>query len=122
MPVIDSRSFLQGILSERDLLKFTINSLRNSPIEANQERVRDIMQTKVLSAFPETPIREIARIMFEEKWARFQFLTKKKTSSRNRNKKRYTQAGNEQSTTRPLHLILFFAFTHEYPEGKTDSV
>ena len=78
MPVIDSRSFLQGILSERDLLKFTINSLRNSLTETNQERVRDIMQTKVLSAFPETPIREIARIMFEEKVGSVPILDKEK--------------------------------------------
>ncbi len=78
MPVIDSGSFLQGILSERDLLKFTIQNLRTSIVESNREKVKDIMQTKVLSAFPETPIREIARIMFEEKVGSVPILDKEK--------------------------------------------
>jgi acetoin utilization protein AcuB len=67
MPVVDESSYLQGILSERDLLKFTIEMLRNSQNQNIPKRIGDIMQKKVLSAFPETPIREIARIMFEEK-------------------------------------------------------
>lgn len=78
MPVVDSSNFLQGILSERDLLKHTIHTLRNSIIESNQEKVKDIMQSKVLSAFPETPIREIARIMFEEKVGAVPILDKEK--------------------------------------------
>jgi acetoin utilization protein AcuB len=40
--------------------------------------VKDIMQPKVLSAFPETPIREIARIMFEEKVGAVPILDKEK--------------------------------------------
>ncbi len=67
MPVVDNSYYLQGILSERDLLKFTIESLRNEEIQLLPKKVEAIMQKKVLSAFPETPIREIARIMFEEK-------------------------------------------------------
>ncbi|MBP9886983.1 MAG: CBS domain-containing protein [Leptospiraceae bacterium] len=67
MPVVDNSYYLQGILSERDLLKFTIENLRNEEIQLLPKKVEAIMQKKVLSAFPETPIREIARIMFEEK-------------------------------------------------------
>lgn len=85
MPVVDSNQFIQGILSERDLLKFTIELLRKT-IENNQAKVQDIMQRKVLSAYPETPIREIARIMFEEKVGSVPILDKeKKTFSRNCN-------------------------------------
>ena len=67
MPAVDDSNYLQGILSERDLLKITIESLRNEEFQLLPRKVEDIMQKKVLSAFPETPIREIARIMFEEK-------------------------------------------------------
>ena len=76
MPVVDSSFYLQGILSERDLLKFTIQSLRSSELEVIPRKVEEIMQIKVLSAFPETPIREIARIMFEEKVGAVPILNK----------------------------------------------
>lgn len=78
MPVVNSTSFLQGILSERDLLKFTIQNLRSSITETTDATVKEIMQTKVLSAFPDTPIREIARIMFEEKVGSVPILDREK--------------------------------------------
>ena len=45
------------------------------------------MQSKVLSAYPDTPIREIARIMFEEKVGSVQSLDREKTFGGNSNKK-----------------------------------
>ena len=78
MPVVNSTSFLQGILSERDLLKFTIQSLRSSITETTDATVKEIMQTTVLSAYPDTPIREIARIMFEEKVGSVPILDREK--------------------------------------------
>lgn len=77
MPVVNASLQVQGILSERDLLKFTISNLR--AVSPNfKALVEEIMQKKVLSAYPESPIRDIARIMFEEKVGAVPILDKEK--------------------------------------------
>lgn len=68
LPVINAEKKIVGMLSERDLLRHTIEVLRNSNIELGHlTEIQKIMKTKILTAFPETPIREIAKIMFEER-------------------------------------------------------
>jgi acetoin utilization protein AcuB len=68
LPVLDPEEKLVGILSERDLLKFTIESLRRQDvIDWKNTPIGEIMKRKILTAFPDTPIREIAKIMFEER-------------------------------------------------------
>jgi acetoin utilization protein AcuB len=65
IPVINPDQTLFGIVSERDLFRFTIERYRQSANSVNY--VRDITKKKTLTAFPNTPIRDLARIMFEEK-------------------------------------------------------
>ena len=55
---------LIGILSDRDLLKEFI-ALQNK--ERAMINVSEIMRTDILSATPDTEIREIARVLFEER-------------------------------------------------------
>ncbi len=68
LPVLDSEKKLVGMLSERDLLKFTIENLRGLDVnDGRHTPIGEIMKRKILTAFPDTPIREIAKIMFEER-------------------------------------------------------
>lgn len=53
LPLVDHKHCLQGIVSDRDLLRFGID----------QRSIAEIMQTKVLSAATDTSIREIAEVM-----------------------------------------------------------
>jgi len=56
LPVIDQQAQLQGLISDRDLL---------AQGTSNSTLVTSIMQTKVLCAARNTPIREIAEAMLE---------------------------------------------------------
>ena len=60
IPIVKgSNRLLVGILSDRDLI-------RRGPEEMN-EAIAGVMATPVLSASPDSSIREVARVMFEER-------------------------------------------------------
>ena len=70
IPVLSSQGHLVGILSDRDLFRATIEivtSLEQLGANANQRPIQQIMVRNILSASPETEIRAIARILFEER-------------------------------------------------------
>ncbi len=58
VPVCEPSGMLVGILSDRDLLR--------DGVLADSALIAEVMTTPVLTAHPETVVREIARVMFEE--------------------------------------------------------
>ncbi|HJN42674.1 MAG: hypothetical protein CL477_14045 [Acidobacteria bacterium] len=69
IPVLNVSGRVVGILSDRDLLRETGNALLSSPADstASATQVQELMTTQVLTAHPDVPIREIARVFFEER-------------------------------------------------------
>ena len=70
IPIISMKGKLVGLLSDRDLLRKTIDFMNSSETSLSQTPhipIQEIMVTNVLSASPETEIRAIARILFEER-------------------------------------------------------
>ncbi|MCB0324175.1 MAG: CBS domain-containing protein [Bdellovibrionales bacterium] len=63
MPVVDTDGSMRGIVSDRDLLR----ELAEGEGDASQRQVSDIMQTRVLTAHADTPMRELARVLFRER-------------------------------------------------------
>lgn len=71
MPVTDA-SRLVGLLTERDVLRFSSSSLLPNRAESDrllQRRyfVRDVMQRDVVTATPEMPLRQAARLMLKHR-------------------------------------------------------
>lgn len=65
VPIISRKKKLIAIISDRDLLQAGIGQIpANQP--PTSRTVRDVMKTHVLAAHPDTEIREIARVLFEE--------------------------------------------------------
>ena len=68
IPVISMHGALVGMVSERDLLRHVPGlSAGTIPSQAAQHRLAEIMTTRVISATAATDIREIARIMLDER-------------------------------------------------------
>lgn len=70
VPILSSQGHLVGILSDRDLFRSTIeivSSAEQTGVKVYQRPVQQIMTRHVLSAGPETEIRTIASILFEER-------------------------------------------------------
>ena len=70
LPVMDSANQLIGIISDRDILKFSsgfISKGLKSTKNIFATKVADIMNSRVLVATPETEVREVARCMFQER-------------------------------------------------------
>ena len=70
IPILSKAGTLIGILSDRDLLRATIQmaSTTSRKIDSGAAApVQKIMTTNILSATPDTEIRVIARVMFEER-------------------------------------------------------
>ena len=70
IPILSETGRLIGILSDRDLLHATIQMASTSTTKNHRgpaTSIEDIMIKNILSATPETEIRTIARIMFEER-------------------------------------------------------
>ena len=76
LPVIDIRAKLVGIISEGDLIRRveigterrrsggeTSDSLAKDFVKSHAKRVSDVMTREVITAQPETPLREIANLM-----------------------------------------------------------
>jgi acetoin utilization protein AcuB len=69
VPVLDHSQKLVGILSDRDLLceaagLGTAHS-PSKPVEDASRLIGEIMTTRVLTASPDTEIRQIARVLFD---------------------------------------------------------
>jgi acetoin utilization protein AcuB len=64
IPIVSDQGHLVGILSDRDLLRF---SQELEGRIALPQKVGQIMKTEVLTATPTTDITEIARVMLEER-------------------------------------------------------
>ncbi len=90
MPVVDDRGRLVGVISERDLahalgsplVKLAVRRHSNAPsvhnldeIPRESRRVRDIMSTHVVSADPETPIRDLAKLIVTHDIGRIPIVT-----------------------------------------------
>jgi len=63
LPILDDNSKLQGIVSDRDILRFSANRDRN--IASTQ--IKQLMSKQVLSAGKNTEVREIAELMCARK-------------------------------------------------------
>jgi acetoin utilization protein AcuB len=67
LPILSRERKILGIVSQKDILSYMIYLYRKSPMDIEKAQVGDIMITKILTAYPDTAIREIAKIMFEER-------------------------------------------------------
>ncbi|MCX7997455.1 MAG: CBS domain-containing protein [Leptospiraceae bacterium] len=65
LPIIKQNRTLFGIVSERDILKQKLKNLENP--NSQLTLISQMSLRKTLTAFPLTPIRDIAKIMFDEK-------------------------------------------------------
>ena len=65
VPIVSAEDKLVGIVSDRDFI--APPGAGKPDIAARGERLEDVMITNVLSARPGASIREIARVMFEER-------------------------------------------------------
>ncbi len=62
LPLVDDHQKLQGIVSDRDLLRFSANNYH----EVGDYPVEQLMTTKVISAAEQTEIRTIAEVMCKQ--------------------------------------------------------
>lgn len=76
LPIINRDKKLVGIVSHKDILIHTIHLYKNSPSEIEKSQLGDIMKTKILSGYPDTAIREIAKMMVEEKVGALPIISK----------------------------------------------
>lgn len=70
IPILSSEGRLIGILSDRDVFRATIKIIMTadqSEVTTSRRPIEQIMVKNVLSASPDTEIRAIARILFEER-------------------------------------------------------
>lgn len=79
LPILDRDKVIIGIVSQKDILQHTILLYRNTPLEIEKAQLGDIMKKKVLSGFPDTAIREIAKIMVEERVGCLPIISKDKS-------------------------------------------
>lgn len=67
LPVLNAGGRLVGILSERDLLRVA-GTPDSHPLRPVQNKpVSEVMRTRVFSAQPDAPIREIAKVLVDQK-------------------------------------------------------
>lgn len=71
IPVVDDQQAVIGIVSDRDLLRYAALSGKIPPYSADAPEARtpikSLTKTRVLTATPDTEIRQIARILFEQR-------------------------------------------------------
>ncbi len=66
LPVVSDAGLLIGLISDRDILRFNAKAYL-SKINPADAQVSSIMTTNILTATPDTLIRDIAKIMFDER-------------------------------------------------------
>ena len=67
VPILNDKERLVGVLSDRDILR-AVDDLDDPNTWPNEERtIADIMSTQIIAAKPDTSIREIAQVLFEER-------------------------------------------------------
>ena len=66
LPVIDKKKQPRGMISDRDVLRFNLKMLQKD-FQGDLNPVSEVMTKEVLIAAPDAEIREIVRVMFEEK-------------------------------------------------------
>jgi acetoin utilization protein AcuB len=66
-PVLDEQGKILGILSDRLAFKEALANSTRPRIDWHETAVETIMVTPVLTAAPHVPIREIARVLLEER-------------------------------------------------------
>ncbi len=70
IPVVDGSGRLVGIVSDRDLLRYAAVNGRIPPYDDDSPEARTpiatLMKTRVLTATPDTEIRQIARVLIEQ--------------------------------------------------------
>ncbi len=67
VPLVSDQGRLVGILSDRDLLRFSRELAQDQEERSLPQKVGQIMKTEVLTATPTTDITEIARVMLAER-------------------------------------------------------
>jgi acetoin utilization protein AcuB len=69
IPVLNVSGRIVGIISDRDVLREAGSAFLSSPADLapSVTQVQHVMTTQVLTAHPDVPIREIARVFFEER-------------------------------------------------------
>ncbi len=81
VPVVSQENKLIGIISDRDLL-LRVAGIASSDAAARTRpgtTLRDIMQTRVLTASPNTKIRQIAQVLFENRIGAMPVVDENKT-------------------------------------------
>ena len=70
IPVVDSEGRLVGIVADRDLLRYAAVNGRIPPFDEHsveaQTAIATLMKPRVLTATPDTEIRQIARVLIEQ--------------------------------------------------------
>ena len=70
IPVVDGNGRLTGIVSDRDLLRYAAVNGRIPPYDGDSPEARTpiatLMKPRVLTATPDTEIRQIARVLIEQ--------------------------------------------------------
>ncbi len=70
IPVVDGEGRLVGIVSDRDLLRYAAVNGRIPPFDEHsveaQTAIATLMKPRVLTATPDTEIRQIARVLIEQ--------------------------------------------------------
>ncbi len=74
LPITNPDKTLFGIVSERDILKQKLINLENPSSKVTI--IKNLPIRKTLTAFPRTPIRDIAKIMFDERVGCIPILSK----------------------------------------------
>lgn len=71
IPVLNEVGRIYGIISDRDLLRYAAVNGRVPPYgedsPESQMMIRDMVKTRVVTATPDTEIRQIARVLFEKR-------------------------------------------------------
>jgi acetoin utilization protein AcuB len=71
MPVVSANQEVVGILSDRTLLRYAATSGRKPPYDETSPEakisIHNIFNERVITATPDTPIRHIAKMMFEKR-------------------------------------------------------
>ena len=66
LPVIDNKKRPLGMISDRDVLRFNLKALQKD-FQSDLSPVSEVMTKEVLTAAPDAEIREVVRVMFDEK-------------------------------------------------------